>query len=446
MAHKILMPQLGEAVVEGTIVEWFVKVGDRVERGDALVEIETDKANTEVPSTVSGFVSLILEPTGATVDVGVTLAEVSDEIENITVKADSPAPEAAGEVAAPAPKAPAPKAPKAPAPKAPTGEAVTQAVTPESPSEVRSSTSASADRPWNADNIVASPTVVPTTLALAQRSAAGAEALKVATTPSSVVSYGAPNAGVYGAPAGGKYYNTPVVSADKGDRVVPFNKRRGIIAEHMVYSKHVSPHVPCFAEVDVTDVMTLRAKHKDRLAAQGIRLSLLAFVLKATCETLREIPRMNSVVGTDEIIERQRVNLGCAVETEAGLLVPVIRDADTLSVSGLAKAVDDLASRARAKKITLDDLSGGTFTVTNPGRRGNLFGAAIINQPQVGILRLGEMRRRVVVREIDGEETICIRTMMFLGLSYDHRIIDGVAGNAFLYRVRELLEVASFTV
>ena len=174
MAHKILMPQLGEAVVEGTIVEWFVKVGDRVERGDALVEIETDKANTEVPSTVSGFVSLILEPTGATVDVGVTLAEVSDEIENITVKADSPAPEAAGEVAAPAPKAPAPKAPKAPAPKAPTGEAVTQAVTPESPSEVRSSTSASADRPWNADNIVASPTVVPTTLALAQRSAAGA--------------------------------------------------------------------------------------------------------------------------------------------------------------------------------------------------------------------------------------------------------------------------------
>ncbi|TVR05246.1 MAG: hypothetical protein EA398_00165 [Deltaproteobacteria bacterium] len=245
-------------------------------------------------------------------------------------------------------------------------------------------------------------------------------------------------------PQGARYFKPPVVKAAPEDTVIKFSKRRGIIAEHMVYSKQVSPHVPCFAEVDMTKIVEMRRKNKDRLKEQGIPLTVLSFLLKATTQALREFPGVNAVVGADEIIQRGSIHLGVAVETDEGLLVPVIRDADTLSVSGLARAVVELAHKARNKKITIDDLSGGTFTVTNPGRRGNLFGAAVINQPQVGIVRMGEIVRRPVVRVIDGEEVICIRSMMYLALTYDHRIIDGVTGNGFLYRIRELLEEGNF--
>lgn len=249
-----------------------------------------------------------------------------------------------------------------------------------------------------------------------------------------------------GTPAGMKNFKVPRVEAGPNDTVIKFSKRRSIIAEHMVYSKHVSPHVPCFAEVDMNVVSDLRRKHKNRLAQEGISLTILAFVLKATTQALAEFPNVNAVVGEQEVIQRGDINLGVAVETDGGLVVPVIKNADQLSVGGLAKAVVDIAEKARDKKITMDDLTGGTFTVSNPGRRGNLFGAAIINQPQVGILRMGEIVRRPVVRTIEGEEVICIRSMMYLSLSYDHRIIDGVAGNGFLYRIRELLEAGDFDI
>lgn len=462
MGSQVVMPQLGESVMEGQIVEWFVQAGDKVEQGTPLLEVETDKANTDVPSTTGGYVARILVAAGETVDVGTPLLELSDtptDVESSTpaTAASEPTPPASS-AQAPSPEpapvpvptpAPAPAAAPAPAPVAP-------------PSNTRASRPPEGDRPWNANNIVAAPTSATAALPMASgsaqpaptsmltRTAAGAAAsaaISAATAPPAAQSVAAaPPAGPYGAPAGGRYYRPPVVKPGEGDTVIPFSKRRGIIAEHMVYSKHVSPHVPCFAEVDVTAAMEQRKAHKGRLAEQGVALSLLAFVLKATCEALSEYPTLNSVVGADEIIQRGRVHLGIAVETPGGLLVPVIRNADTLSVSGLARAIGELAEKARSKKITIDDLSGGTFTVTNPGRRGNLFGAAIINQPQVGILRMGEIRRLPVVRKIDGEEVICIRSMMFLGLSYDHRIIDGVAGNGFLYRVRELLEASNFDI
>ncbi len=438
------MPQLGESVMEGQIVEWFVKPGDKVEQGTPLLEVETDKANTDVPSTVSGYVSRILVAAGETVDVGTALLELSDNLTDVgSSSAESAAPAAVA--AAPAPVVAAPVAAPAQAPAAaPTPPAATAPLPMSAP---RGPKATPDGQPWNANNIVAAPTPAAASLPMS-RSGAGAAFVAAVAAPAPVKAAApvvAP-AGPFGAPAGGKYFRPPVVKAGEGDKVIPFSKRRGIIAEHMVYSKHVSPHVPCFAEVDVTAAMDLRKKHKTRMAEQGVRLSLLAFVLKATCEALSDYPAVNSVVGADEIIQRGRVHLGVAVETPGGLLVPVIKNADTLSVSGLARAVDSLAGKARNKKITIDDLSGGTFTVTNPGRKGNLFGAAIINQPQVGILRMGEIRRRPVVREIDGEEVICIRSMMFLGLSYDHRIIDGVAGNGFLYRVRELVEQANFDI
>lgn len=444
MAQQIVMPQLGEAVVEGEIVEWYVKEGDRVEDGTPLLEIETDKANTEVPSTAAGFVSRILVAAGETVDVGTPLIELVDSADQVAGAAAAPA------APSPAPAAPAaaPGPPQAPAPAPAAAPAPAPAPAP-TPSAAPAPNGGAAQRPWNAGGGVAAPTAgAAASLPLAANGplASGQSAAGVALAQQAAAASRpkpAPS-GVFGAPVGAKYFKPPVVKPNEGDKVIPFSKRRGIIAEHMVYSKHVSPHVPCFAEVDVTDVMNLRKKHKNRLAEQGVRLSFLAFLLKATCQALREFPGVNAVVGAGEIIERARVNLGVAVETDGGLLVPVIKDADTLSVPGIARAVDDLAGRARSKKITPADLSGGTFTVSNPGRRGNLFGAAVINQPQAGILRMGEIVRRPVVRNIEGEEVICIRSMMFLSLSYDHRIIDGVKGNGFLYRVRELLEQANF--
>jgi 2-oxoglutarate dehydrogenase E2 component (dihydrolipoamide succinyltransferase) len=430
MAQQILMPQLGESVAEGKIVEWFVKAGDTVETTTVLVEVETDKANTEIPANIEGTVTKILVQAGETVEVGTPIAEIGEAGEAAAEPEDNTEPASAAAAPEPEPEPERPAATPAAAPAPP--PAPKPAERPQAPS--------SNEKPWNANNIVATPTRSATPLPLSQRSPTGAALAAMAGEAQQ-----AP-AGPYGAPPGGKYYKPPVVKAEPEDTVIPFSKRRGIISEHMVYSKHVSPHVPCFAEVDVTAVMNVRAKHKKRMEAQGVRLSLLAFVLKATCEALREYPDVNSVVGTDEIIQRGRVHLGVAVETDGGLLVPVIRDADSLSVSGLARAVDDLADRARNKKITVDDLQGGTFSVSNPGRKGNLFGAAIINQPQVGILRMGEMRRMPVVRVVDGEEVICIRSMMFLALSYDHRIIDGVNGNGFLYEIRERLENASFDI
>jgi 2-oxoglutarate dehydrogenase E2 component (dihydrolipoamide succinyltransferase) len=239
-------------------------------------------------------------------------------------------------------------------------------------------------------------------------------------------------------------YKPPRYTPKEGDQVLPFDQRRRLIAEHMVYSKVTSPHVPCTAEVDMTPLSRLRAEWKKAKETGGKAPSYLVAVCRATIQALGEFPRVNAVVQDESLILRRDINLGVAVETEKGLLVPVIRKASEKSVLGLARAMDDLAARARTSKVTADELSGGSFTVSNPGLKGNLFGAAIINQPQVGILRMGEIVKRPVVREVDGEDHIVIRQMMYLTLSYDHRVIDGVTGNSFLHRVRELLEAAQF--
>jgi 2-oxoglutarate dehydrogenase E2 component (dihydrolipoamide succinyltransferase) len=176
----------------------------------------------------------------------------------------------------------------------------------------------------------------------------------------------------------------------------------------------------------------------------GFGLSYLPFIVQATVRALREYPQMNAAVVGEQVVQRRGIHIGVAVETERGLLVPVVRDADRLSLAGIAEAVQNLAERARTREITADELQGGTFTVTNPGREGNLFGFAVINQPQVGILRSGELKKRPVVIELDGEDTLAIHPMMYLALSYDHRVIDGVTGNGFLYRVARNLEADEF--
>jgi 2-oxoglutarate dehydrogenase E2 component (dihydrolipoamide succinyltransferase) len=220
---------------------------------------------------------------------------------------------------------------------------------------------------------------------------------------------------------------------------------RRIIAEHMVYSKHTSPHVGTVAEVDMSAIVALRAGHKVAFEeANGFALTYLPFIAHAVVRALKEFPALNASVLEGAIVEKKHVNLGLAVETEKGLIVPVVRDADRFSLAGLAAEINDLASRARNKKLSADDLQGGSFTVSNPGRQGNLYGFAIINQPQVGIIRMGEMIKRPVVRTVLSEDAIVIRPMMHVALSYDHRAVDGSPANGFLYRIRELLERADY--
>jgi 2-oxoglutarate dehydrogenase E2 component (dihydrolipoamide succinyltransferase) len=244
---------------------------------------------------------------------------------------------------------------------------------------------------------------------------------------------------------GGAGYRPPVYEPREGDAVEPFTRRRKLIAEHMVYSKTHSPHVGTLAEVDLTRVMRLRDQHKNAFSAQeGFALTLLPLAAAATVRALKEFPRMNASVVGDSLIVRHQINLGIAMDTEEGLLVPVIKAAEGMSVVGLAREIERLRRKIADRKITADDLAGGSFTLTNPGREGNLFGFAIINQPQVGILRMGEIKKRPVVIETDGEDAIAIRTMMYLALSYDHRVIDGVLGNRFLYRAARILEEADF--
>ena len=248
--------------------------------------------------------------------------------------------------------------------------------------------------------------------------------------------------------AGGKKsaFQVPPYVQRPGDQVVPFSRRRRIIADHMVYSKLASPHVVAVAECDLHETAKLRDKTKDALKKEGVNLTYLAFVCAATVRALREFKELNARVLDDAYVLLKDINLGIAVDTPEGLVVPVIKNADNLTVRGLARAIDEMALKARDGKLTPDDLAGKTFTVSNPGKRGNLHGGAIISQPNVGILRIGEIKKRVVVVEKDGEDTMAIHPVMFMSLSYDHRIVDGVNANGFLYRVTELLENGEFEV
>jgi len=214
----------------------------------------------------------------------------------------------------------------------------------------------------------------------------------------------------------------------------------------MTYSKFASPHVVTVAEIDLYKASALREANKERYKKEGQALTMLAFVVTAAARAIRENLALNARVLDDAYVIFKDINLGVAVDSPDGLVVPVIRRADELGVRGIVRAIDDLAKRAKTGKITIDDLSGATFSVTNPGIKGNLFGGAIINQPNVGILRMGEINKRVVVVEADGQDHMVIHPVMYMALSYDHRIVDGVAANSFLWRVTELLEKADFEV
>jgi 2-oxoglutarate dehydrogenase E2 component (dihydrolipoamide succinyltransferase) len=241
-------------------------------------------------------------------------------------------------------------------------------------------------------------------------------------------------------------FRPPPYIAKPGDEIIPFSRRRRIIADHMVYSKLTAPHVVTVAECDLFKTSRLRDAHKNQLKKEGVNLTFLAFIAAATTRALRENRVMNARVLEDACVLLGEVNLGIAVDTDEGLVVPVLRHADELTVRGLARAIDEQALKARDGKLTPDDLAGKTFTISNPGRKGNLYGGAIISQPNVGILRIGEITKRVVVIEQEDEDVMAIHPVMHMALSYDHRVVDGVAANSFLFRVVEILEAGDFSI
>src|SRR5882724_3935241 len=453
----VVMPQLGESVMEGTVVRWIARPGQKVERDEPLVEIATDKANTEIPSPSAGVLVEQLAKEGAVVTVGGPLARL-EEAGSAASTATSPSP---------SPSTSTSTSTSTQAAKA-TAEADGVRATPVGRNVAEEHGLDLSKVPGSGAGGRVMKADVTSYLEKGATSSQQSEmqpplstfpGQKAPTAPPPPYSQ-PPVAPVYSQPPPPSFgpgyqvpgpihmtlraYKPPRYTPKEGDQVVPFDHRRRLIAEHMVYSKATSPHVPCTAEVDMTNLSKLRGEWKRAKETGGKAPSFLVGLCRATVQALGEFPRLNAVVQDESLILRKEVNLGIAVETEKGLLVPVIRKANELSVLGLARAIDDLAARGRTGKVTADELSGGSFTVSNPGLKGNLFGAAIINQPQVGILRMGEIVKRAVVRERDGEDAIVIRPMMYLTLSYDHRVIDGVTGNGFLHRVRELIEEAKF--
>jgi 2-oxoglutarate dehydrogenase E2 component (dihydrolipoamide succinyltransferase) len=459
MAIDVTMPQMGESVVEGTIAKWLVKEGDVVAEDQPLVEISTDKVDTEIPSPGAGRIAKIVAAEGQTLPVGATLAVIEPAGADATAKLKAVPPKAAPRPElAPARPAEKPAPPPRPAP---------------SPQPMQASQSGlheAVSEPGGPRRF--SPVVLKIAaeegIDLSRVPGTGIggrvskrdlqrylDSLRKGGTPPSAPTpqtNGAPQTTsrpapmpAATAPAPGATFKPPIYQPVEGDIVEPFTRRRKLIAEHMVFSKTHSPHVGTVAEVDVTSAMRLREAHKDEFARrEGFNLTFLPLAAAATVRALKEFPRMNASVAGDSVVIRREINLGIAMDTDEGLLVPVIKSAQEMSVVGIARAIESLRRKVAERKITADDLTGGSFTLSNPGREGNLYGFAIINQPQVGILRMGEVKKRPVVVEVDGADAIAIRTMMYLALSYDHRVVDGVLGNSFLYRTARILEEADF--
>jgi 2-oxoglutarate dehydrogenase E2 component (dihydrolipoamide succinyltransferase) len=432
----ISMPALGESVTEGTVTRWLKNVGDSVAVDEALLEVSTDKVDTEIPSPVAGTLISIDVAVDSTVPVGARLAVIGG--------AGQSAP-----AAAPAPVTPVVAAPVAPVVAAPVAPVVAAPVV---------------AAPVSQAPVVAAPVAQPTdsyvtpivrklaselgvNLSSIKGSGIGGrvrrEDVEAAAKPAAVAAPVASASPAASSPA----RSTPVMSTSPlRGTTVTMSRLRKVIAARMVESLAVSAQLTTVIEVDVTKVARLRDRAKASFEArEGVKLSFLPFFAVAVCEALKQHPVLNSSVEGDQIIYHGAEHLGVAVDTERGLLVPVIQNAGDLNMGGVARKIADLAARTRDNKVNPDELSGGTFTLTNTGSRGALFDTPIINQPQVAILGLGAVvKRPMVVRGEDGGETIAIRSMVYLGLSYDHRVVDGADAARFLVTLKERLEGGAF--
>ncbi|MGF9817693.1 dihydrolipoamide acetyltransferase family protein [Brevibacillus agri] len=449
MATKVLMPQLGESVTEGTISKWLVNVGDTVKKYDPLAEVTTDKVNAEVPSTVSGRVAEIVVPEGETVAVGTLILYIEESgaagESASPAAAEAPAPASAAIQATTAPSAPAaaPAVPSAPAARQAAGNDGTKQRY--SPAVVMLSQQHGIDLSrvvgTGAGGRITRKDVQAIIDAGGQKPAEPvAEAVAqppVAATPAPAAATPAPTA----APAPTAPAATPAPSVDipvaTGDQIVPVTPIRRTIANRMVQSKHEAPHAWTMIEVDVTNLVNFRNQAKAEFAKkEGLNLTFLPFFIKAVVEALKEYPMINSTWANDKIIVKKDINISIAVATEDALYVPVIKDADQKSILGIAKAVDDLAARTRAGKLTMDDMTGGTFTVNNTGSFGSVLSQPIINSPQAAILSVESIVKRPVVIN----DMIAVRSMVNLCMSLDHRVLDGLICGRFLQSVKQKLE------
>ena len=426
----ITMPALGESVSEGTVTRWLKNIGDSVAVDEALLEVSTDKVDTEIPSPVAGTLLAIDVAVDTTVPVGARLGLIGGAGAQV---AAAPTPPPAPVVAAPVVAAPTPP----PAPVAPVAPVVVAPV-------------AQAPISQPADAYV-TPLVrklaneLGVNLATVKGTGIGGRIRKedlVAAAPKSApVAQSAPAASAPSAPRPAVVASSPLRGT-----TVTMSRLRKVIASRMVESLQVSAQLTTVIEVDVTKISRLRDRSKATFEArEGVKLSYLPFFAVAVCEALKQHPVLNSSVEGDQITYHGAEHLGVAVDTERGLLVPVIHNAGDLNMGGVARKIADLAARTRDNKVTPDELGGGTFTLTNTGSRGALFDTPIINQPQVAILGLGAVvKRPMVVKGEDGGETIAIRSMVYLGLSYDHRVVDGADAARFLVTLKERLEGGAF--
>ncbi len=448
MSVTVTMPALGESVTEGTVTRWLKAVGDTIAVDEPLLEVSTDKVDTEIPSPAAGVLLSIAVGEDETVEVGAVLGMIG---------AAGAAPAAAAPAApAPTPAAPAP-VPAAPEPAPAAATAPAAPPTPAAPAPAATAPADNADayvtplvRRLAAQHGVDLSTVTGTGVggrirksdvldaALKAKTAAGPSATETA----------APAVTPAPAPTSAASAPAPAAASPLRGRTEKMTRLRKVIAERMVESLQVSAQLTTVVEVDVTRIAQLRSRVKGEFAArEGVGLSFLPFFCKASVEALKQFPQVNATINMDEgtVTYYDAEHLGIAVDTEKGLLVPVIRDAGDLNIAGLARRIADLADRTRTNKLSPDELSGGTFTVTNTGSRGALFDTPIINQPQVAILGTGSVvKRPVVVSDGTGQDVIAIRSMVYLALTYDHRLVDGADAARFLGAIKERLESAAF--
>jgi len=470
---------MGESIAEGTLSRWIKKVGDTVQRDEPIFEISTDKVDAEIPAPNAGVLAEILVQEGQTVSVQTVVARIeTDAAAGAAAKPaapESPAP-AAPPPNAPAPSKPAtpagaPPAPVAPAPAAPPkgGYGATQPAAPPpravpaaASTEARSLTDATGGNggaETAEERLRRKSTPVVRRMAAEHNvdiSAVPGTGLAGRVTKNDMLSYiggegGKSGSGEATAPASGASSAPPPIPASplppapqvapwEGDRVEPWSRIRKLTADHMVMSRRVSPHVNTIFEIDYTRIVQIRARRKQEYAERGVNLTYLAFITKVVADNLRKHPVLNSAVSGESTLFRRDINIGIAVALDWGLIVPVIKRADELSLIGVARAINDLGERARTKKLSPDEVQKGTFTITNPGVFGSAIGTPIINQPQAAILCVGSIEKQPAVITVDGADMIAVRTKGLLSLAFDHRIVDGADADRFMADVKQGLQ------